>query len=1239
MVLFRVLGTFEVLGDSGPVELGGPRPRSVLARLLVARRQVVPVERIIDDLWRDQPPPSALASIQAYVSNLRRALEPGRSTRSPARLLVTVPPGYVLRAEDVDAWRFEARARQGIELLRSGDAQAASRVLDEAVRLGQGSAYPEFSSAEWAMTEISRLEELHAFAVEQRAASLITLGDAAQVVPDLQGYVGAHPLREEGWRLLALALYHVGRQGDALATLRQARRTLAEELGVDPGPALQRMEADVLAQSPRLDVPTPPPISRPVPIIVSGDPHGSPASPVTAADDPPAHRPDAEPVTDVDAGHAHGAEAGHAHGAEADRLHGREDRRLYDMRADRLYGREAEMAALLRAAEEARSGRVRPAVVIGEAGMGKSALADGLARELLDADWQVAVGRCPETDGAPPGWAWTEILRGLMERFPAEAALATALGPLADEGGVQVPGASGEGGGESISRGASDDRPAGRGGAVSAGEGVVAGGGSVGTSAGGAPGGWSAPAAPGIPGGAADAGGAMVRGGVTVNSKGFERNVSSGRFRARRALAAYLRHVARAAPLLIVLDDLHRADDETLAVLTHLVTDLRGDRVLLVLTYREEEGAARLTETAAALAAREPVRVALHGLDGAATGDLLRSLSGGEVSAGAVAAVADRTGGNPFFVRETARLIASEGERAAVSVVPAGVRDVLRRRFVRLPVPAQTVMREAAVIGRDIDVDVLAEVNGGGEEAVVDALEAALMAGLLVEPEPGRLRFAHALVRDTFYDDISGLRRTRTHARVAAALEALRSDEVAALAHHFAAGGERVKAAHYAVLAAERAERRFAYSEAAALWDRALHLGDGEDLELLMRRVRALALANELSAAREHREQAVRLALPLGDPELTARVIVAFDVPALWSIREYGVVSHEIVQVVEHTLAELGPGDGHARCALLCSLATELGGEATTRGEQAAGEALAMARRLCDPGLLAKALNARYFHTFRGDGLAERREIGTELLELAQAHGMAVAEVLARLILMQQAIASYDWVRADEEASAVERLAARYDLPMQASLAGFYRAFRYAIAEDYGKAEELYREAARAHSKAGAWRFEIGLSFMARYCLHLLDDTVGELAAEADLIAGHWEMAREPHALALVRAGRPDEADAVLGDDLSRVRPDFFGRFFVVVRGLLGVAIDDRRRVLWAREALLPYARRPVTDGSAVISLWPVAQVLGDIDLYLGRPEEAREHYRAALEISTAVGAPAWVRAAREGLARCAARG
>lgn len=258
---FRVPVAFGVLGPvvawdgaGGAVALKGPRHRAVLARLLVARRRVVPVARLVDDLWVD-PPQNAVGAVRTFVAALRRALEPERPPRTPARLLVTEGPGYALRAEPgaVDAWRFEQAVTAAADLAP----QDALDRLEEAIGWWRGPAYAEFTEESWARAERSRLGELRLHAVERRAAARLDLGRAAHAVPDLDAHVAEHPWREDAWRLLALALYRTGRQGDALAVLRRARALLVEQLGVDPGPALRRLEADILGQARHLD-PTPP---------------------------------------------------------------------------------------------------------------------------------------------------------------------------------------------------------------------------------------------------------------------------------------------------------------------------------------------------------------------------------------------------------------------------------------------------------------------------------------------------------------------------------------------------------------------------------------------------------------------------------------------------------------------------------------------------------------------------------------------------------------------------------------------------------------------------------------------------------------------------------------------------------------------------------------------------------------------------------------------------------------------
>lgn len=234
--------------DVGLVDLKGPRHRAVLGRLIVARGRVVPVEVLIGDLWT-VPPAGALSAVRTFVAALRRAIEPDRAPRTPPRLLITSGPGYALKTENVDAWRFEAAVRASLP------AEELLPELLSALALWRGPAYAEFADEGWALAERKRLTELRLRAVERVAEARLALGRAADAVPELDAHVTEHPWREDAWRLLALALYRGGRQGDALAVLRRARETLVSQLGVDPSPTLARLETDILNQDSHLALP------------------------------------------------------------------------------------------------------------------------------------------------------------------------------------------------------------------------------------------------------------------------------------------------------------------------------------------------------------------------------------------------------------------------------------------------------------------------------------------------------------------------------------------------------------------------------------------------------------------------------------------------------------------------------------------------------------------------------------------------------------------------------------------------------------------------------------------------------------------------------------------------------------------------------------------------------------------------------------------------------------------------
>ncbi len=263
----RVLGEMAATRDGAVVDLGGRRQRAVLAALLVMRDQVVAADRLADCVWGEAPPANTTAAIQAYVSHLRRRLQPEAAARQRDGVIASTGAGYVLRLgpETVDAWCFERAVDDAAGLPPA----EAARALDHALRLWRGPPYVEYAGEPWVEPESVRLTELRAVAREHLLAARLQLGDAALLVGELEALVADDPMREERWRLLVLALYRSQRQADALSALRRARKTLAEELGVDPGPGLRSLEAEVLAQSPSLDAsPVPVPGRQPIAVAV-----------------------------------------------------------------------------------------------------------------------------------------------------------------------------------------------------------------------------------------------------------------------------------------------------------------------------------------------------------------------------------------------------------------------------------------------------------------------------------------------------------------------------------------------------------------------------------------------------------------------------------------------------------------------------------------------------------------------------------------------------------------------------------------------------------------------------------------------------------------------------------------------------------------------------------------------------------------------------------------------------------
>lgn len=1118
MVCIRVLGSLGAERDGEAVPLGGRRQRAVLALLVSARGQVVSVDRMIDDLWQGAPPAQAVTSLQAYVSNLRRLLEPGRAPRAPAKLLVSAPPGYALRLPDdaVDAWRFEHLLHDARAQLAADDPETARRLFTEALDLWRGPAYAESADESWAVPEAARLDELRLVARELRTTAELRCGDLAAAVPEAELLTRDAPLREEGWRLHALALWATGRQADALGTLRRARSVLAAEVGLDPGPALVALESAILGQDtgPLREATTSAPRrpDRPAPSDLET------SSPRTSATPPPSAPTHTHTET-------------HSH-------------------TDPFVGREAELELLVSAADRAIASGPGLALVTGEAGLGKSALLGAFGEHLERTGWLVAFGRNTDAEGAPPAWAWVEALRTVAGELPPSKSALGVLAPLLPDVAVIPP------------------HPV--------------------------------------------------------------EDVAVGRFRLHRAVWQWLADAAATRPVAIVLDDLHWADAETVALLAGLADLPAATPVMVVAAYRPDELDRHLADGLAALAGRSPLRLPLAGLSEAAVAEVVEAAGVTSVDTDTLAALAERTGGNPFYVRESARLMAGEGALVALSDVPEGVRDVLRRRLGRLPEPAVAVLRLAAVAGREADIEILLGAADTDEDGVLGALETGLIAGLLVEPAPGRVRFVHALVRDTLLADLSRLRATRMHARIAASLEERAPEDVSALAHHFASAASSAtaaKAVAYCVRAADLAENRFAYDAAASSLADALacfdripadpgHGGDrvAEHLELLGRLLRAQVRAGAVTDARETRRLAVERAIAADRDDLLIRALTAWTEPTPWQSRPYGGVDEPVVAHLRRLLA-VPDHEPALHCRLLIAYAGELSDLRDPAVRSAATEAVALADAVGDPGLRAHARTALLREYDSDAEWREQARTGAELERLGVEHDLPIHRWYGGFV---QAIASS--VEGDPATCArrVEeclRLARAYRMPGPIAVTECAVATLAHIEGRTEDAERLYTEAAAGMARQGSPHAD-GYLLAAVATIRAGQGRLAELVPiVTQLHAEYGPFVADLLAAALAAAGRTDEARALLAK-AGPLQADFLFKVFATFRTMAMVATDDPTGAAELYEVLLPYADASPAASGISLAIPPMAATLADLATLLNRPAEAATHRTRAQSIA-----------------------
>jgi YVTN family beta-propeller protein len=250
---YRLLGSVEAAVDGRPLDIGGRKQRALLALFLLRPNESVPRDVLVDRLWGERPPAGAQHTLEVYISRLRKSLEPAAGSQ----VVLTRPGAYLFlaQAEQVDVTRFERLAAEGRRALAAGEPARAAADLRAALKLWRGSPLADVSNERFAQPEITRLSELWIGILEDRVEADLAMGRHADLVSELGALVAAHPLRERLYRLLMIALYRCGRQSEALAVYQSARRVLVDELGIEPGPALKRIERAVLEHDSSLEPP------------------------------------------------------------------------------------------------------------------------------------------------------------------------------------------------------------------------------------------------------------------------------------------------------------------------------------------------------------------------------------------------------------------------------------------------------------------------------------------------------------------------------------------------------------------------------------------------------------------------------------------------------------------------------------------------------------------------------------------------------------------------------------------------------------------------------------------------------------------------------------------------------------------------------------------------------------------------------------------------------------------------
>src|SRR5262245_5441251 len=847
-------------------------------------------------------------------------------------------------------------------------------------------------------------------------------------------------------------------------------------------------------------------------------------------------------------------------------------------------GRTPELGALRAGLDRALSGRGGVVLVAGEPGIGKSELADRLGSEAARRGAEVLWGRSWEGEGAPPYWPWAQIIRAHLE--------AGAGADLASLFGAATPYVA------QIVAELRDRLP-------------------------------DLPAPP-------------------LDSE-------QARFRLFDAITTFLVRAAQARPLVLILDDIHWADKPSLLLLRFLAREMGGSRLLVVATYRDVEVSRGhpLAEVLPSLRQERTVeRLLLRGLPEEDVRAMLVALRGENVPETLARAISRETEGNPFFVQEIVRHLVDEGvlggegapwtrqSRLADLRLPESVRDVIGRRLGRLSAACMQCLTAASVVGREFGLDALERIADLGEERLLEVLEEAVTARVDEEvPQAiGRYRFAHALIRETLYEELRTLERVRRHHRVGEVLEALyaRNHEphLAELAHHFLEalpGGDVAKAVDYATRAGDRANAQLAYEDAAIHYERALQALELEGQpderrrgELLLKLGEAQWSAGGFEKPKERMREAAAIAERLGDPEFFARAALASAGPIIGMTLFFEDKSG--ISLLERALADLDDRDSALRARVMGKLASLLTLTAHPRAAASlARAAIEMARRVGDRGALAYVLDATPYATWGPDNLDERIALAEELMRLAGEIGDVRLAAEAHAWKAGHYLELGDIAAVDQETETQEHIA---ETSRQVYLRRLAAAGRYTRAVLAGRFEESEKHisAAGEDLTGNSLSPHVGLVHMLREQQGRVEELLPYVASYAARYPQniHWRAYAAGYRASLKQGEEARRELECLAADLTDVPRDFW--WLNTMSWLAEVAsfVDDVRRAAVLYDLLVPYVDRCAVSG-ALYCRGAVSRPLGLLATLLARYDDAERHFEKALEMNARVRARIWV--------------